>query len=148
MFAIQKGQKWPDIKNALKAWLLANISAIPTGRSKVSIPGLPFEVSLDRDDEMPPLFSVARWLDPALKVPEQLADNITAALINKDDQLSRYKKDGNQTLLVLESQDIALVNRGTIYKAFPVALARTQLKHIDQVWLAQTYEPEENYLFV
>jgi len=148
MFAIQKGQDWGQIKATVKAWLLANTSEIPAGRSKVSIPGAPFEVELNRDDDLPPVFSVARWLDSSLNVPEQVTDSIAGALADKDDQLTRYWQDGSQTLLVLESQDIALVNRGMVYKAFLAAHARVNPRHISQVWLAETYEPDERYLFI
>jgi hypothetical protein len=148
MFAIQKGQDWLQIKTAVKSWLLANTAAIPAGRSKVSIPGVPFEVELNRDDDLPPLFSVARWLDSSLNIPEQLTGCIAGALADKDDQLTRYWQDGNQTLLILESQDIALVNRGMIYQAFLAAQARVNPKRIGQVWLAETYEPDRDYLFI
>jgi hypothetical protein len=103
MLAIQKGQKWSVIRAAIKEWLLNNAAAIPAGRSSHSIPGVPFEISLDRDDDLEPLFTVARWLDSSLDVPDQLAGRIAAALADKDQQLVRYHKDGNRTLLILES---------------------------------------------
>jgi len=127
---------------------LGNIAAIPIGPSKFSIPGVPFEVTLVRDDDMPPFFTVARWLDPALNVAEKLAERLAVALADKDNQLSRYHKAGNTTLLILESQDIALVNQGMIYQAFLAALAKVQPVHLDQVWLAESYEPEKDFLFI
>jgi len=148
MLSIRKGQDWAQIKEAVKAWLIANSTAISVGHSSATIPGIPFEVSLDRDNDLPPLFTVARWLDSSLNVREQLADSIAAALTDKDHQLSGYFQAGDQTLLILESQDIALVNRGMIYKAFLTARALVRPKHIGQVWLAETYEPEEGYLFI
>jgi len=148
MFAIQKGQDWPEIKTTVKGWLLANADTIPAGRSKVSIPDVPFDVELTRDDDLAPLFSVARLLDSSLNIPEQLAASIAGALADKDEQLTRYWEDGSQTLLILESQDIALVNRGMIYKAFLAAHAQVNPKHVREVWLAETYGPDENFLFI
>jgi hypothetical protein len=148
MFAIQKGQQWAEIKETIKVWLLSNVAGVPTGQSKHSISGVPFEISLRRDNDVPPLFTVGRWLDSALNIPEQLTDRIAVALVDKDSQLSQYKKDGNETLLVMESQDIALVSSATIYKALLVALSKAKPSHISQVWLAEAYEPEVNYLFV
>lgn len=143
MFGIQRGQNWAQIKRDVKAWLQANVAAIPTERSTIKIPGVPFDVTLNRDDDLPPLFTVARFLDEGLNVPEELVRSITTALVDKNDQLGQYRVGGDRTILVLESQDIALVSRATIYKAFLAAFAKVQPTNIDQVWLAETYEPED-----
>jgi hypothetical protein len=145
MSAIQKGQKWIEIRDAVGTWLKDNVAKIPPGKSKVQIPNVPFEVILERDDNLPPSFTVSRTLDSTLDVAEELIKSIAAALQDKNDQLKRYKAQGNRTILVVESQDIALVSSVSIYKAFLKAHAQVQPTNIDQIWLINTYEPEPEF---
>jgi hypothetical protein len=142
MSAIQKGQNWTVIRDAVGAWLKENAPKIPVGRSTVQIANVPFEIKLERDESLPPSFVVSRIIDAKLDIPEELTRSISRALEDKNDQLAKYRQQGNRTILILESQDIALVSSGSIYKAFLQAHAQIKPANIEQVWLMNTYEPE------
>ena len=148
MSAVQKGQRWTEIRDAVGTWLRENVQNISVGRSIVQIPNVPFDIRLERDDMLPPTFTVSRILDSTLRIPEELSKSISRALEDKNDQLAKYKEHGNHTILILESQDIALVSSGSIYMAFLEAHGQIQPANIDQVWLVNTYEaePEPDYV--
>ena len=142
LFAIQKGQQWAKITEAIKTWLLSGPSVAP-GASTVTIPDVPFPVKLRRDDDSAPMVLVGRWADNSLDVERELAEMITGALADKDAQLAQYRRAGDETVLVLESQDVAFANRANIYLAFLDAWECCETKAIDQVWLAATIESED-----
>jgi len=145
MFAVEKGQRWDEIKRALKTWLLSNPTQ--SGRTEPTIPGVPFRVTLFREDDASPGFTVGRWSDNTLNVSAGLKENIAAALMSKNDQLRAYREAGDYPILVLESDDVALVNRVEIYRAFLTAERAAYTSNIDQVWLASTIT-QENYVEV
>ena len=140
-FAIQKGQSWEKITQAIKAWLLSEPS-IPPGRSEVTVTGVPFQVRLWRDDVSAPRFLVGRWEDSSLDVEKELVTMIAAALADKNDQLTQYKQAGDSTFLVMESDDIVFTNRVDLYRAFLEAWDSCAPAFIDQVWLAATIPQE------
>lgn len=140
-FAIQKGQSWERITQAIKTWSLSG-PAIPEGRSEVTMPGVPFQVRLWRDNFLAPKFLVGRWEDSSLDVKQELVEMMAAALADKGEQLAQYKQAGDRTLLVLESDDIVFTNRVDLYRAFLEAWHRCEPRFIDQVWLAMTIPQE------
>ncbi len=140
-FAIQKGQSWEKITQAIRAWLLSG-PVIPPGRSEVTMPGVPFQVRLRRDNFLAPKFLVGRWEDSSLDVEKELVKMTAAALVDKDELLAQYKQAGDRTFLVLESDDIVFTNRVDLYRAFLEAWDRCAPTFIDQVWLAMTIPQE------
>ena len=66
------------------------------------------------------------------------------SLSDKNDQLAQYRASGAQTILILESPDIALVSHISLYKAFLQAHSIIQTPNIDEFWIACTYAPEDH----
>jgi hypothetical protein len=62
------------------------------------------------------------------------------AIADKNDQLSKYHEAGAETILLLESEDIALTSFSILYKAFLRAHKSVPAVNIDQIWMARTYE--------
>lgn len=141
-FAVQPGTNWEVIATKLRAWLSNNADSMPEGRSKHSIPNLPFQVSIDKQSDAPNLFTVGRTTPANLDEKAELVRKWCTALVNKDDQLKRYHLLGAQTFLLAESDDIALVSPVKLYKAFLCAQSKVSIPNIDEVWLAHTYHPE------
>jgi hypothetical protein len=75
---------------------------------------------------------------PGLDTNDELTEIVAAALNNKNDQLQKYRANGNETVLILESDDIALGSNKEFYKAFLQASACVSTSNINQVWLART----------
>jgi hypothetical protein len=103
------------------------------------IAGLPFSITVYKDENGSKLFTVARRAPEDTDVEVELIDNIARALEDKNDQMKKYRDEEAHTLLILESSDIALVNHITLYKAFLQALKIAPIPNIDEVWLASTY---------
>ena len=143
-FAISPGTNWQTIRTALRVWLLAHVPTLPSGETKHRVDGLPFTVTInvDRDGRLRPWFGVMRWTPPGLDNYSQLTESIAAALTDKDSQLRKYSEAGIETVLILESRDIALVNPAILYKAFLKARDKVSPANIDQVWVANTYQAD------
>ncbi len=59
------------------------------------------------------------------------------AIRDKGETLAPYKRAGKKTILLLESDDIALVNAISLAQAFSTAAASENLSGIDEVYLAE-----------
>ena len=136
-FAIQTGTDWNGIRDTLREWLLTQVSTLPVGRTDHQVEGVPFRITIWKGDRLGRGFGVARTAPPTLETTEI----VTAALKNKNDQLQRYRANGDETILILETDDIALIDHVELYKAFLQASACVPTPNIDQVWMVQTINP-------
>lgn len=137
-FGIQTGTGWNGIRDTLREWLLTHVSALPFGATYPQINGVPFRIGIGKKDRSGRGFGVARWAPPGLDTYDELAKIVAEALDNKNDQLQKYRENGDETILILESDDIATANHVMLYKAFLQASACVPMSNIDQVWLART----------
>jgi hypothetical protein len=87
-------------------------------------------------------FGVMRWTPPDLDNYRQLTESIAAALMDKDSQVRKYSEAGTETILILESSDIALVNPAILYKAFLKARDKVCPANINQIWVANTHQAD------
>lgn len=147
-FGIQTGTDWNDIRDALREWLLTQVSTLPVGRTDHQVKGIPFRITIWKGDRLDRGFGVARTAPPSLETDDELTEIVAAALNNKNDQLQRYRANGDETILILETDDIALMNHVLLYKAFLQASAYAPTPNIDQVWIAETINPENCCSFI
>src|SRR5262245_28438038 len=63
-------------------------------------------------------------------------------------QLQKYLANVDQTILILKTDNIALMNHSLLYKAFLQAAACISMPNIDQVWMASTIDNEEHCSFI
>lgn len=144
VFAIQKGQNWKAIQNLIREWLLKNVPKLDMGTTVVTIPSVPFALTLSKDAEPIGRVLVARNSRPDFEVVEL----ITRGIERKKGKLNRHHDQGHEAILILESDDIAL-SHIDFYKAFLKSLPAVQ-HNIDQIWYAHsgTFKGEEmNYWF-
>jgi hypothetical protein len=147
-FGIQTGTDWNGIRDTLREWLLTQVSALPFDRTDHQIEGVPFRISIWKEDGCGRGFGVARWTPPGLHTNGELTEIVATALYNKNDQLQRYRTNGDETVLILETDDIALISHVQLYKAFLQASACIPTPNIDQVWMARTIDSEDYCLFI
>lgn len=110
------------------------------------IPGVPFEITLykwprraRRDGE----FKIARFSPE--QIEEKRKEVLKQALCSRGEKVVNYKKEGCHTILILESNDIALANFNDIANALNNAVEK--LKNIelpDEIYLVET-EIEDDY---
>lgn len=141
-FAVRPGLDWDSIRASLRKWLLENVQSLPERRSQHSVPGLTFQISVYKRSKGPNWFMVGRMIPTDLNEKAELAKRWSATLTNKDEQLRRYREAGARTLLLAESDDIALVDIQILYMAFLCAQSKTPTPNIDEIWMVYTYHPE------
>lgn len=141
-FALSPGQNWKGIARILQSYLIENLEAVPWGISRhENIHGIPFHFEVDRNEDRSGL---VRWA-PRVNRVEELAKRIKSTLEKKKGQLARYKQQGFRTMLILESEDIALVGHIEVYKAFLLASEFTHVEPFDCVWFIRIWESEFLY---
>jgi hypothetical protein len=138
MFGIQAGTDWNGIRDTLRKWLLTQVSALPFGHTNHQIEGVPFRIGIWKEDSRRRGFGVDRWAPQDLDTNDELTEIVVAALHNKNDQLQQYHANGDETILILESDDVPLGSTKEFYKAFLQASACVSIANINQVWLART----------
>jgi len=139
VFTFQKGTNWKQVRDTIRDWLLQNAHSLPDGFSSVQVSGLPFSFAVHKDGKGSKRFTVARWAPEHENINVESILDIARALEDKNDQMKKYRDEGANNILVLESSDTALVDHSTLYKAFLQALDRVPIPNIDEVWLASTY---------
>jgi hypothetical protein len=111
------------------------------GRPATTCPGVPFPVVIYKDEQPPHYFCVSRFSPAELAKRSDLvssvAEIIAERLRSKDQVLAGYFRSGFQTLLLLESEDIALVSHSILYQGFLKASIAYPARSIEQVWLAR-----------
>lgn len=147
-FGIQTGTNWNDIRDTLRKWLLTQVSALPFGHTDHQIEGVPFRIGIWKEDRRDRGFGVARWTPPGLDTNDELTEIVATALDDKNDQLQKYRANGDETVLILETDDIALMNHVLLYKAFLQASACISTPNIDQAWMVQTIDSEDYCTFI
>ncbi len=137
--AIQPGTDWIGVRAGIKIWLLQNANALPYGTCRPEIQTVPFPLTVSKERDNAGKIWVSRFAPPKVQIQVESALALAAALHHKYEQLNSYREAGAKTVLILESDDIALVNHGLLYAAFVVAAQCVPTPAIDQVWMARTY---------
>ena len=131
------GQRWKEIRDAIRRWLVSAIPSLPVGRSDPVIPGVPFKLTVWCRQEGRSLL-LSRW-EPVVESRDSLKVQIGKQLSHKYETLGWYRASGATSILLLESDDIALVNWASLYRAFLFATEDTPRPDLDQVWMACTH---------
>jgi hypothetical protein len=107
------------------------------------IPGVPFEITLYKWPRRDGKFRIARFSPE--QIEEKRKEVLKQALCSRGEKVVNYKKEGCHTILILESNDIALANVNDIGSALNNAV--DELKNIelpDEIYLIET-EIEDDY---
>lgn len=141
--AFPKGTKGKEkqIMSTISAWLSQNLADLKLGRRDYHLAGVPFPISIIREDDLSPGLLVGRWAPKDIDI----AASFERALTHKYESLSKHRDElGATTILIVESIDISLTNHIHLYKAFFRAHRRVAVPKVEQVWLARTYDPEDS----
>ncbi len=119
-----------EIRRALSEWILGKAATLdpeeqngPHGNCDITDtpPGVPFEVTLHRDSSYDSQLFILQNLTGDRQ--SLLRDQIREALSRKCPKLLGAQREGRASILILESDDIALANRVAIAEAAVAALA-------------------------
>lgn len=139
------------IQGELEKWIIEKAPVLFAEASKIRryhqirevVPNVPFEVVLSCEPKLEKCFYVARSVSSE-KVEEERRKRMQIALVNKCPKLKAAKLKNNSTsVLILESNDIALANHHFIAAAFSEELNKRTDDIPDEVYLVETDIPSQ-----
>jgi len=137
---IQIGQDWSKITAALRNWVLGIAPKLSIGSHKINdVLEVPFEFTANKRKSNRPGLFFSRF-DPNDKT---LPDRLREQLDRKIKKLLFYRHKNKITILLVESDDMALMNDGIMWDGLRSAYPHGLPHGLDQVWFADTSIPEE-----
>jgi len=132
---VQIGQDWSKVRESFKAWIMNASPTLPDGMHIVSNEaGIPFEFHVKKSSERKPGLFFARFAPEDNSLPER----IRLHLARKAQKLKPYKKQGYATILLVESDDIALMNENIMLDAIRRGFSNHLPEGVDQLWYSDT----------
>jgi len=137
---VRTGQDWAAMKCSLRNWIVGEAVHLPDGSRPVRVPCFPFAVDVEKAGP-------TTGRQPALifarnKPPEpDLATRLRALIARKAAKLGPHRFSGKTTVLVVESGDIALMNRSKLVRAVSDGFPEGLPEQIDELWYADTSVP-------
>jgi len=138
---VEPRQDWESIRRAIATWLRANAANLPDGRTPLALPGVPFPLAVLKNMKGNPKVVLMRQVPPGDR-DELLLARMHDRIDHKYARLGEYRRKGAQAVVVLESEDIALVSPQVLYLAFLQAMRERPRPDLDQVWLVTSYLAE------
>lgn len=136
---VAPGSNWGRVRDFIREWLLANCPGLPEGSATFEVPGVSFRLTLwkrrgtDRENRVLLMREVPPGDREALLVSE-----MHRSLGHKYEKLAEYRSAGAASVLVLQSEDIALVSPQSLYEAYLRATREQPRPALDQVWVVAT----------
>jgi len=138
--AIQIGQNWSCIKDAFKYWIMESSPSLADGIHFIDgIKGIPFGFRVNKSSHRAPGLFFSRSAPEDDSLPERLRTQLE----RKAPKLMPYKQEGYTTILLVESEDIALMNEDLMLDGIRRAFAKCPPEGVDQLWYADTTIPEK-----
>ena len=137
---IKVGQNWNVINASLKLWILESARTLPEGRQNIhDINGIPFNFYIDKSFTRSPGVFFLRFSP----IDDTLLSRIYTQLTRKAKKLQPYKDQGYITILLIESKDPALMNKGIMLESIKDAFKNRLPENVDLIWYAETYDQIE-----
>lgn len=133
---VAPGSSWDRVRDLIREWLITNCSALSDGHATLDVPGLSFRLTLfkrrsaDGENRVFLMREVPPGNREALLVRE-----MHKSLDHKYEKLAEYRASGANSLLVLQSEDIALVSPQSLYEAYLRATRERPRRALDQIWM-------------
>jgi hypothetical protein len=138
--AIQSGQDWAGISDALRVWILNDAPKLAMGMHNVrGVAEIPFEFHVTKKSSNRNGLLFGRFAPNDHTLPNRLREKL-AQRVHK---LARYKNKGKNTILLVESDDIALMNDGIMWDGLMAAYPKGMPEGVDEIWFADTSIPED-----
>lgn len=137
---IQTGQDWARITTELRNWILDEAPKLPIGSHTIkNVPKIPFEFYAEKRSSSRTGLFFGRFAPNDGTLPDRLREQLD----RKVKKLSPYKGKNKTTILLVESDDIALMNDGIMWDGLRSAYPDGLPQGLDQIWFADTSILEE-----
>lgn len=137
--AVTKGQDWTTIRENLKNWILEKAPRLECGRHLLNnIRDIPFQLTVFKEHDLAPAVRFSRFPPDNAYLP----DRIKKLLDRKAEKLKKYQYLGKTTILLIESNDIALMDiqgrkiLDAVREAYPFGLPTG----VNEIWYVDTAE--------
>jgi hypothetical protein len=138
--AVTKGQNWAAIREALKTWIISDAFNLLDGRHLIdNAPRIPFRMHVVKQSNRPAGLFFGRF-EPD---DDTFAIRLRNLFDRKVGKLDKYHKPGTTTVLLIESDDIALMNEFRMLEAIQQAYPEALPEGVDEIWYADTSIPTE-----
>jgi hypothetical protein len=138
--AVTKGQNWTRVREALKTWIITEAARLADGMHVVdTIQGVPFRLHVNKTNNCSQGVFFSRF-DPGVTT---LADRIREQINRKAAKLAKYQGASSVTVLLVESEDNALINEFTVLESLRRALPSGLPIGIGKIWFADTRIPSD-----
>jgi hypothetical protein len=132
--AITKGQDWAAVRQALKSWINERAPGLADGLHVLdNVPGIPFRLHVWKASSRPPRVVFSR-IEPD---DNSLSHRIREQFDRKAKKLEKYHASYT-TVLLVESDDIALMNAPKMLEAIQTAYPFGLAPGVDEIWYADT----------
>ena len=130
---VKVGADWTVYFLALAQWILVTAPTLPDGSFRIGIPTTELECIALKDGSRPAGVFLSRPAPDDDTLPARISDQI----VRKMKKLRRYKDDGHTTVLILETEDVALMNQHKMLEAVRTAVDGKMPEDLDQVWFTE-----------
>jgi hypothetical protein len=128
------GQDWNAIRAAFDDWISRVVPSLEDGRHSIRITGVPFEFNITKESDRPAgLFCMQIAPDDAT-----LAGRLEAQITRKAAKLKPYQVTGKRTILLPDSDDIALMNVEKLVDAVRTNFPLGAVEGVDELRYADT----------
>jgi hypothetical protein len=130
---VQVGSDWQSSLIILAHWALLTSPNLPDGPHEIPIPNTGLGCTAFKDSTRPAKIVLYR---PAPN-DDTLPDRVGEQIARKMKKISACKADGHTTVLILETQDVALMNQYKMLEAVRTSIGGIMPKGLDQLWYAE-----------
>ena len=133
--AVATGQDWTAIRSALRNWICESSEQMAVGRQEIAIDGVPFPVTVWKRIDLSAGVFFSRVVADS---DDTLAASAGTLIERKAKKLAVYQLRGKTTVLLLESDDIAMMNHVKMHEVISAAFPGAWPDGVDQIWYADT----------
>jgi len=138
--AVKKGQPWATIHEGIKDWIIREARNLPEGHHVINgVPNVPFRLDVRKMNRRRPGIIVARFAPEDDSLPIRIRNLFDG----KIEKLSKYKKIGKTTVLLLDGWDFVLMNEWIMLNGIEDAYPNGLPQGLDQIWYADTSTPTD-----
>jgi len=130
---VQVGANWQPFFMTLAQWALLTAPSQDDGPHQIPMPGTDLQCTAHKDSGRPAKIVLYR---PAPE-DDTLPRRVGVQIDRKMKRIPRYKEEGHTTILLIETQDIALMNQYKMLEAVRTAIGGQLPDGLDQIWYAE-----------
>lgn len=132
---IQRGQNWNEIKESIKSWIINSSSFITDGVHVIrNVTGIPFQFNVRKASSRKAGLFFSRYSPDDNSLPRRIHDQLE----RKAKKLKPYQNQNYSTILLIESDDDALMNESIMIEAIRESFSSSLPIGVDNLWYADT----------